>query len=56
MLRIFVNKLSYYPDRIQYFKDGGHFKTLTFEDVNDIQREKDKIDAIKEKSQSIRGN
>ena len=26
------------------------------EDVNDIQREKDKIDAIKEKSQSIRGN
>ena len=26
------------------------------EDVNDIQKEKDKIDAIKEKSQSIRGN
>ena len=26
------------------------------EDVNDIQREKDKIDAIKEKSQNIRGN
>ena len=26
------------------------------EDVNDIQREKDRIDAIKEKSQSIRGN
>ena len=26
------------------------------EDVNDIQREKDKIDAIKEKSQTIKGN
>ena len=26
------------------------------EDVNDIQREKDKIDAIKEKSQNIKGN
>ena len=26
------------------------------EDVNDIQREKDRIDAIKEKSQNIRGN
>ena len=36
-LRIFVNKLSYYPDRIQYFKDGEHFKTLTFKDVKDIQ-------------------
>jgi len=36
-LRIFVNKLSYYPDRIQYFKKGEHFKTLTFKDVIDIQ-------------------
>lgn len=36
-LRIFVNKLNYYPDRIQYFKKGEHFKTLTFKDVIDIQ-------------------
>ena len=36
-LRIFVNKLSYYPDRIQYFKKGEHYKTLTFKDVIDIQ-------------------
>ena len=36
-LRIFVNKLNYYPDRIQYFKDDEHFKTLTFKDVKDIQ-------------------
>ena len=26
------------------------------EDVNDIQKEKDKIEALKEQSQSIRGN
>ena len=37
MKLIFVNKLSYYPDRIQYFKNGGHSKTLTFKDVKDIQ-------------------
>ena len=36
-LKIFVNKLSYYPVRIQYFKKGKHFKTLTFKDVIDIQ-------------------
>ena len=36
-LKIFVNKLSYYPDRIQYYKDGEHFKTLKFRDVKDIQ-------------------
>ena len=30
--------------------------TALQEDVNDIQREKDKIDIIKEKSQNIRGN
>ena len=36
-LRIFVNKLSYYPDRIQYFMDGGHFKTLRFKDVKVVQ-------------------
>ena len=36
-LKIFVNKLNYYPDRIQYYKKGEHFKTLTFKDVEDIQ-------------------
>ena len=36
-LKIFVNKLNYYPDRIQYFKKGEHYKTLTFKDVEDIQ-------------------
>ena len=36
-LRIFVNKLSYYPNRIEYYKGDEHFKTLTFKDVKDIQ-------------------
>ena len=36
-MKIFVNKLNYYPDRIQYFENEEHSKTLSFKDVNEIQ-------------------
>ena len=35
--KVFVDKKNYYPHRIQYFKDGEHVKTLTFNDVIEIQ-------------------
>ena len=36
-LKIYVNKLNYYPDRILYYQNRDHLKTLTFKDVQDIQ-------------------
>jgi hypothetical protein len=34
---IYVNKLNYYPDRMLYYQDGIHLKTLNFQDVKEIQ-------------------
>jgi hypothetical protein len=36
-LKIYVNKLNYYPDRMLYYQDGVHLKTLNFQDVQEIQ-------------------
>ena len=36
-LKIYVNKLNYYPDRMLYYQDGVHLKTLNFQDVKEIQ-------------------
>ena len=36
-LKIYVNKLNYYPSRILYYQDDMHLKTLHFQDVHDIQ-------------------
>ena len=36
-LKIYVNKLNYYPDRILYYQNGDHLKTLNFKDVKEIQ-------------------
>ena len=36
-LMIYVNKLNYYPDRMLYYQDGIHLKTLNFQDVKEIQ-------------------
>ena len=32
-----LNKLNYYPDRILYYQNGDHLKTLNFKDVKEIQ-------------------
>ena len=34
---IYVDKRNYYPQRIQYFQDDIHVKTLTFKDVVGLQ-------------------
>ncbi|MBC8257225.1 MAG: outer membrane lipoprotein-sorting protein [Candidatus Marinimicrobia bacterium] len=36
-LKIYVNKLNYYPDRMLYYQNGVHLKTLNFQDVKKIQ-------------------
>ena len=36
-LKIYVNKLNYYPDRMLYYQDEILLKTLHFQDVQDIQ-------------------
>jgi len=36
-LKIYVNKLNYYPDRIFYYQDDIHLKTLHFQDIQHIQ-------------------
>jgi len=36
-LKIYVNKLNYYPDRILYYQNRDHLKTLNFKDVKEIQ-------------------
>ena len=36
-LKIYVNKLTYHPDRILYYQNGDHLKTLNFKDVKEIQ-------------------
>ena len=36
-LKIYINKLNYYPDRILYYQHGYHLKTLNFKDVQEIQ-------------------
>jgi len=36
-LKIYVNKLNYYPDRMLYYQDGVQLKTLYFQDVQEIQ-------------------
>ena len=36
-LKIYINKLNYYPDRMLYYQDEILLKTLHFQDVQDIQ-------------------
>ena len=36
-LKIYVNKLNYYPERMLYYQDGIHLKTLHFQNVEDVQ-------------------
>ena len=36
-LKIYVNKLNFFPDRILYYQTGDHLKTLTFKDIQAIQ-------------------
>ena len=36
-LKIYVNKLNYYPDRLLHYQDGILLKTLHFQDVQNIQ-------------------
>lgn len=36
-LKIYVNKFNFYPDRIMYYQDKNHLKTLYFQDIQDIQ-------------------
>ena len=35
--KIYVDKRNYYPQRIEYFQDNEHVKTLTFSDVVELQ-------------------
>lgn len=37
-LQIYVDKLSFYPQRIEYFTKGSHLKTLFLEDIKTISR------------------
>jgi len=36
-LNIYVNKLNYYPDRMLYYQNGIHVRTLHFHDIQYIQ-------------------
>ena len=36
-LKVYINKSSYYPDRVLYYKNNIKFKTLRFKELVDIQ-------------------